>query len=51
MANCDNKIKVRITYAGCEAEESEFDTREEARQYILDVLGPAPTNIHAEILE
>ena len=43
-------IKVVITWAGSEKEESEFETQEEAKQYIKDVLGSFPTNAHAEII-
>ena len=44
-------VKVRIAWAGSETEETEFETKEEAKQYIKDILGPCPTNIHAEIID
>ena len=44
-------VKVIITWAGSEKSESEFETREEAKQYIKDVLGPCPSNAHAEIVD
>ena len=42
--------KVIITWAGTEQEETNFDKKEDAENYIKDVVSPG-SNIHACIVE
>ena len=42
--------KVILTWERTETEETEWETREEAEQYVKDIVAPG-SNSHAEIIE